>query len=121
MHKDMDALLHGLAGREDRVVTLQSALTACPALGPDNGGDGEQAKAAIIAAWLKACGIKDLVHVDAPDSRVSSGVRPNLVARIPGRTKRTLWLFGHMDVVPPGDHSALQNDPWQVRRQGDNL
>gem|GEM_PF-4668915 len=49
MHKDMDALLHGLAGREDRVVTLQSALTACPALGPDNGGDGEQAKAAILA------------------------------------------------------------------------
>ena len=78
MHKDIDALLHGPAGREDRVVTLQSALTACPALGPDNGGDGEQAKAAIIAAWLKACGIKDLLHVDAPDSRVSSGVRPNL-------------------------------------------
>lgn len=121
MHKDMDALLHGLAGREDRVVTLQSALTACPALGPDNGGDGEQARAAIIAAWLNACGIKDLVHVDAPDSRVPSGVRPNLVARIPGRTRRTLWLFGHMDVVPPGDLSAWQSDPWQVRREGDML
>lgn len=121
MHKDMDALLRGLAVREDRVVTLQSALTACPALGPDNGGDGEQAKAALIADWLKARGISDLVHVNAPDDRVLSGIRPNLVARIPGRTRRTLWLFGHMDVVPPGDLSAWQSDPWQVRREGDML
>ena len=121
MYTDMDTLLHALTEREDRVVALQSALTACPALGPDNGGDGEQAKAALIAAWLKACGIHDLVYVNAPDARVSSGARPNLVARIPGKTPRTLWLFGHMDVVPPGDLSAWQSDPWQVRREGDML
>ena len=121
MHKDMDALLRGLAGREDRVVALQSALTACPALGPDNDGDGEEAKAALITQWLTACGIPDILRVDAPDSRVSSGLRPNLVVRIPGRKKRTLWLFGHMDVVPPGDLSAWVSDPWQVRREGDLL
>ncbi|MBB5144485.1 succinyl-diaminopimelate desuccinylase [Desulfovibrio intestinalis] len=121
MPKDMDALLRGLAGREDRVVALQSALTACPALGPDNGGDGEEAKAALITQWLEACGVTDILRIDAPDARVPSGQRPNLVARIPGKEKRTLWLFGHMDVVPPGDLAAWQSDPWQVRREGDLL
>ncbi|MDD4702308.1 MAG: M20 family metallo-hydrolase [Desulfovibrio sp.] len=121
MHNTMDALLRGLAEREDRVVALQSALTACPALGPDNGGDGEEAKAALVTQWLETCGVTDILRVDAPDSRVSSGQRPNLVARIAGKEKRTLWLFGHMDIVPPGDLAAWHSDPWQVRREGDLL
>ncbi len=117
----LEMLLRGLAQREDRVVALQTALTACRALGPDNGGQGEMEKACFIEACLRACGVSDLVRLDAPDPRVESGVRPNLIARFSGTTSRTLWLFAHTDVVPPGDISAWSSDPWTVYRTGDVL
>lgn len=121
MHHDLDKLLDGLAHQGERVFALQSALTACKALGPDNGGAGEQEKTRLISGWLKACGVTDLLRVDAPDPRVPGGLRPNLIARLPGASARTLWLFGHTDVVPPGDSAAWRSDPWQVRREGDML
>ena len=121
MLKNLDMLLRGLAGRENRVAELQSVLTACQALGPDNGGPGELEKIRCITDWLKACSVTDLTRLDAPDPRVPEGLRPNLVARMPGKGRRTLWLFGHTDVVPPGDLTAWSGDPWQVRREGDWL
>ena len=121
MFKTLDTLLRGLAGREDRVAELQAVLTACQALGPENGGRGEMEKVRCITDWLKACGVTALSRVDAPDPRTADGQRPNLVARIPGKSRRTLWLFGHTDVVPPGDLKAWTSNPWQVRREGDYL
>ncbi|WP_304473621.1 M20 family metallo-hydrolase [uncultured Desulfovibrio sp.] len=120
-HQELNALLAGLAQREERVVEMQSALTACKTLGPDNGGQGELVKVRLITDWLEACGVRDLQRLDAPDERVPDGLRPNLAARLPGATSRTLWLFGHTDVVPPGDPAAWTSDPWQVRREGDWL
>ena len=117
----LETLVRGLATREERVVALQSTLTACRALGPENGGQGEMEKTLWIAARLTDCGIGDLTRLDAPDPRVECGLRPNLIARVPGRVSRTLWLFGHTDVVPPGDAGAWTSDPWQVRREGDFL
>lgn len=121
MHQDLDKLLNGLAQQDERVFAMQSALTACKALGPDNGGPGELEKTRQITAWLEACGVTNLVRADAPDPRVPGGLRPNLVARLPGASSRTLWLFGHTDVVPPGDPTAWRSNPWQVRREGDML
>ncbi|WP_165177378.1 M20 family metallo-hydrolase [Desulfovibrio sp. ZJ369] len=121
MHHDLDKLLEGLAQQSERVFALQSALTACKALGPDNGGPGESEKTRLIASWLADCGLTDLLRFDAPDPRVPGGLRPNLIARLPGANSRTLWLFGHTDVVPPGDPAAWSSDPWQVRREGDML
>ena len=60
MFKTLDTLLRGLAGREDRVAELQAVLTACHALGPDNGGQGEMEKVRCITNWLKACGVTAL-------------------------------------------------------------
>jgi len=114
-------LTKSLARSGERVVELQTALTACKALGPDNGGHGEIEKILYITRQLEACGVTDLTRVDAPDARVPCGLRPNLIARIPGQSTRTLWLFGHTDVVPAGDISAWTSDPWQVRKKGDWL
>ena len=113
--------LQHIASQRGRVIELQTALTAFRALGPENGGDGEHAKAAYIEEQLRACGVTDITHVDSPDARVTSGLRPNIVARIPGASPRTLWIFGHMDVVPPGDAASWHGDPWQVRVDGDSL
>ena len=118
MSLSLQPLIGVLAGRADRVVALQQALTACRALGPENGGQGEEEKAAFITAQLQAAGVTDLRRLDAPDDRVACGHRPNLVARIPGRSPRTLWLFAHTDVVPSGPAGGWLSDPWQVRRDG---
>lgn len=103
-----------ILGRRDRVFELQKALTAIPALGPENGGQGEFAKAVFVENCLKQSGATDIFRVDSPDARVESGLRPNLIATIPGRSQKALWIFGHLDVVPPGDPSAWSCDPWQA-------
>lgn len=113
-------LLDALSGCADRVFELQSAMTARRGLGPGNGGDGEQNKADYLEAWLRSFGVDDVEHADAPDDRVPSGRRPNIIARIPGRTGRTLWILGHMDVVPAGEESLWHTDPWTVTRDGDD-
>lgn len=118
----LSRLLAHLEGRTDDVIALQTALTAFRALGPENGGDGEMPKAAFIARQLQALDAPLTLHwYNAPDTRVSAGERPNLVARLPGRQERTLWLFAHTDVVPSGPESSWKGDPWQVRREGDLL
>ncbi len=115
----LQPLIGVLAGRAERVVALQQALTACRALGPENGGQGEEEKTAFIAEQLRAAGVEDLRRLDAPDARAACGHRPNLIARIPGKTERTLWLFAHTDVVPAGPVEEWTSDPWQARRDGD--
>ena len=112
-------LLSHLGRQGDLVFDLQSALTAARAVGPDNGGQGEAAKAALIEDFLRAHDITDIVHIDAPDARVPGGLRPNFIATLPGKSPRALWLFAHMDVVPSGDPALWTSDPWTVVRKGD--
>lgn len=121
MSLSLQPLIGVLAGQADRTVALQQALTAFRALGPENGGQGEERKTAFIAEQLRAAGVTDLRRFDAPDARVPCGYRPNLVARVPGRSARTFWLFAHTDVVPSGPAEEWRSDPWKVRREGDFL
>lgn len=109
-----------LANSGDTVFQLQSALTRTRAVGPENGGPGEMGKALLIEEELHQSGL-EFDTEDAPDRRVEDGARPNILTRIPGQEKRTLWLFGHLDVVPPGDLGMWQGDPWEVRKEGDFL
>ena len=118
---ELSTILDYLDGLSGSVETIQARLTACQAVGPESGGQGEAKKAALIEKWLKAMGISDIVHCDAPDERVREGLRPNFIATIPGRSKRALWIFGHMDVVPAGDRTLWKTDPWTVVRDGDTL
>ncbi|WP_319466939.1 M20 family metallo-hydrolase [uncultured Pseudodesulfovibrio sp.] len=118
----MDALFTILDTQTEAVVDLQTKLTAIPALGPKNGGDGEKAKAEFLLSHLKDIGIKDIRELKAPDSEVSCGYRPNIVAVLPGKnTERTLWVISHIDVVPPGDLNLWNSDPYTVVRDGDTL
>ncbi len=100
---------------QDLVRTWQKKLVSIPALSPDSGGDGEQAKAEIIKTLLDSLAIDHLEEVNAPDPRVSAGYRPNLIATIRGESDaRTIWIMSHMDVVPPGDLAMWKTDPFQV-------
>ncbi|MFP3041048.1 M20 family metallo-hydrolase [Treponema primitia] len=96
-------------------VELETELTKRPAISPESGGEGELDKCIFLESWLKAQGITQLERYDAPDTRAKGGVRPNLIATIPGKadTKR-LWIMSHIDVVPPGEASLWKSDPWTV-------
>ena len=103
-------------GYTDQAIDYQRRLTAVPALDPSSGGDGESEKAKVVLGILEELGISDVTVYDTPDARVSTGVRPNIVARVPGEDRsRTLWLMAHMDVVPAGDIDKWSSDPWTVR------
>lgn len=113
-----DRLLSWLRNQGIRVVEIQKALVSIPALGPENGGNGEYEKALFIKSCLDKLHIENFM-LEAPDARVKSGIRPNIIAKLPGRHKRKLWLFGHLDVVPPGDPEAWKTNPWALHTEGD--
>jgi succinyl-diaminopimelate desuccinylase len=116
----MDSLFTALDSRTEAVFELQKSLTAIPALGPMNGGDGEKDKTEFLIAHLRSMGIEDIREFRAPDSSVSCGYRPSVAAVIPGAdTSRTLWVISHTDIVPPGDLALWKSDPYVVERDGD--
>lgn len=99
------------------MVQLETLLTSYPALAPENGGQGESEKAAALVEWLKSQGIKEsqIEEFDAPDSRVKSGKRPNVVVTIPGKKNDyNIWVMAHLDVVPIGNLKLWNTDPWKV-------
>lgn len=98
-----------------KILQLQTLLTSIPAIAPEGGGDGETKKADALEKWLYDAGFSNIERFEAPDSRVSSGKRPNLVVTIPGLDdSQRIWVMAHMDVVPIGDPSLWNTDPWKV-------
>src|SRR5271157_1390777 len=107
---------------KDAMIKLQIDLTAIPAMSPDNGGDGEFNRAQFISKCLIDMNFPNLVQIDAPDSRTSSGVRPNLVATIPGNNpQKTVWIMTHMDIVPPGELELWDEDPFKCYVKDDRV
>ncbi len=117
-----DRLRRKLEDRRGQMVEMQRELTAVPALGPENGGTGEAEKARVLARWVEALGLGPCENHPAPDPRVPGGERPNLVATLPGRSSgSSLWIMTHMDIVPPGERSLWDSDPYAMVVAGDRL
>ncbi|WP_147633928.1 M20 family metallo-hydrolase [Treponema pectinovorum] len=98
------------------IIELQTLLTSIPSIAPQSGGDGESKKCAALKNWLLEKGFDEsqFSQYDAPDPRVSSGVRPNLVLTIPGKKSQAVWSMAHLDVVPVGNLKLWNSDPWKV-------
>jgi succinyl-diaminopimelate desuccinylase len=113
-------LFDWLDGHEEDMIRLQEILNAIPALAPESGGDGENLKAQALKTWLEARGFAPLENYAVSDKRVSASFRPNLVASVPGKDrKKAFWIMSHLDVVPPGDLSKWDTDPYVlVRKDG---
>jgi succinyl-diaminopimelate desuccinylase len=103
-----------IEGYEQEMIRLQFALTAIPALAPENGGDGEARRVQYLLDFLREQGFPHVETCDAPDGRVSGGVRPNIITRIPGKkSDRTVWVMTHTDIVPPGELKLWEKDPYE--------
>jgi succinyl-diaminopimelate desuccinylase len=105
---------------QEQVIELQRQLVSRVALGPEVGGVGEADKAAFLTQVLKSWGL-EVHNYPAPDDRVPGGSRPNLVAYLPGNRPEKVWVLSHTDVVPPGDLSLWESDPYTLRVEGDRL
>lgn len=113
--KDLEPIFSNIENSLNEMVELETLLTSIPAMAPESEGQGELKKCQDLEEWLKKQGITNLERYDAPDSRVESGIRPNLVATIEGESDDyTVWVMAHMDVVPVGDLSMWNSDPWKV-------
>lgn len=118
----IDKVLAYLDKAEPGIVELEELLTAIPALAPESGGDGEWKKAQALESWLKKRGIVDIERHDAPDERVSDKKRPNLVATIKGKKPgKRLWVMAHTDVVPEGDRSLWETEPFKATVKGGRI
>ncbi|GMO43296.1 MAG: M20 family metallo-hydrolase [Termitinemataceae bacterium] len=118
-----DKIFSYIDGAAALAVELETELSKIPALSPDSGGQGELDKCEFLESWLKAHKISDLQRFDAPDARAKGGVRPNLVATIAGTNPAlpVLWIMSHIDVVPPGELSLWDSDPWTVVQKDGKL
>ena len=111
-----------LNNSRSEIVALETLLTSIPAIAPEGGGDGEEKKAAALEGWLRDNGFDKngctIERFEAPDSRVSAGVRPSLVVTIPGADdSQRVWVMAHMDVVPVGDPKLWLTDPWKLEEK----
>jgi succinyl-diaminopimelate desuccinylase len=106
----------------DAMIRMQIELTAIPALSPDSGGQGEYDKARYLLEKLRALGFEHIQEIDAPDGRVSSGVRPNILVTQPGkRPDKTTWILTHLDIVPPGEKALWSENPYKGYQKGERI
>jgi succinyl-diaminopimelate desuccinylase len=111
-----------ISGYTEQIIALQRDLTAIPALGPQNGGQGEYAKALYLEKTIKALAPHTFISVPCPDPKVPQGQRPNLLALFKGQDpSKTIWILSHMDIVPIGDLRLWKTDPFVLMRKGDRL
>jgi succinyl-diaminopimelate desuccinylase len=119
---ELEKVFKKIEGYRDEIIDLQRDLTSRVALGPDNGGTGEHEKADYLKGRLNVLGPDYIEEIKAPDKRAKDGYRPNIIA-IWGRDigGPAAWVLCHMDIVPPGDLSLWEGDPYRVRIEGDRI
>jgi succinyl-diaminopimelate desuccinylase len=97
--------------KPEMVNTLMQLIRVA-AIGPESGGEGENAKAEVLTHILSEVGFDKTERFDAVDPRVPSGKRPNIVAYFNGKANaKRLWIVTHLDVVPSGEQSM-----WKITK-----
>lgn len=112
---DFQKIAKRIDSYRDQMIDMQIKLCSLPAISPTSGGEGEAKKAEVLLDFLKEIGLTDIQVIKAPDMDAPSGYRPNILALRKGKSSsRTIWIMTHMDVVPPGELSLWQGNPFQA-------
>ncbi|MFX0202180.1 MAG: M20 family metallo-hydrolase, partial [Candidatus Hodarchaeota archaeon] len=106
----IEHILGTIEGYRDEMVRTLMEFCKIPALGPASGGDGELEKAKWFQQKLESFGFY-VERCDAKDQQVSSNLRPNLIVNW-GKGNNRLWIFSHIDIVPPGDLKKWSYNPF---------
>ncbi|MFC1863557.1 M20 family metallo-hydrolase [Thermodesulfobacteriota bacterium] len=118
----LNKVFNKIDGYRDDVIDLQKGLTSKIALGPENGGSGEHEKAEYMKNVIKELHPDLVEEINAPDERVAKGYRPNLISIWNGTDGApTVWVLSHLDIVPPGDLSLWDTDPYVLEVDGDKI
>ena len=119
---EIEMVFERIDSYKDDVIKLQAALTSRIALGPVNEGTGEHEKIAFVKDLLKEFDPDFLEEIKAPDERARDGYRPSLVAGWGEmQDQSSVWVLSHADIVPPGDLSLWESDPYQIKIEGDRI
>ncbi|OWJ54217.1 diaminopimelate aminotransferase [Pyrodictium delaneyi] len=103
------------------ILGLYKSFIPVKAIPPDLGGAGELRRAEVLEKELSELGL-ETERVDAHDDRADGGLRPNILAILPGKdTRHTLWIVAHLDTVPEGDRGLWRTDPYTVVVDGDKV
>jgi succinyl-diaminopimelate desuccinylase len=117
-----DRIAKRIDSYRNAMVDLQIALASIPAISPSSGGEGEARKAEAILRFLQENGFTGIEVIKAPDLDAPSGYRPNILAYYRGKsTARTIWIMTHTDVVPPGEPSLWDGDPFRPWVKGGKI
>ncbi len=117
--------IHNSTSRIDNytseIIEMQERLTAAQAVGPLNGGKGEYEKAEYLKKMLPLLNPTNIIEINVPDTSVPNGYRPNIAALFNGEYKKRLWIISHLDVVPAGDLTLWNSDPFRVELKEEKL
>jgi succinyl-diaminopimelate desuccinylase len=110
-------------GSVDDMIKLEGELTAIPAIDPRSDGEGEWKKAKFIRSFLEdKLKVDEIKQYNCPDKSVPEGTRPNIVAKIKGKSsEKTIWIMSHIDVVPAGELSLWKTDPFKIKVEGGKI
>lgn len=106
---------------KELVISLERLLTSIPAMAPESDGDGEEKKAHALEEYLISLGFPKGEYFYAPDDRVSTKRRPNMLFTLKGKRDEAVWIISHLDVVPPGEASLWKASPWDLQVEGDKI
>lgn len=119
---NLEKVIARIDSMAEQVKAWQQSLVAIPAIAPESDGEGERSKAEWVKQALADFHPDEMKEHKAPDSRVPCGYRPNLLVRWYGQDRsKTVWVMAHLDVVPAGDTSEWNTDPFQLVVEGDRL
>ena len=104
-----------IEGWRDEITDTLKKIIRVPAIAPVNDGEGELKKTEMIEEIIKDWGFDEISRCDAPDEKAAGGIRPNLIAKIWGENRDgpTIWIVTHTDIVPVGDLSLWDTEPFE--------
>ncbi len=115
-------ILRRIDALRDEMIDMQIRLCSFPAIAPSNGGEGEFQKAEALLDFIKENGYDTFEVAKAPDLDTGHGYRPNILATFGGENhSKTIWIMSHLDVVPPGELSLWQGNPFRAWVEGGKI